>query len=213
MFFFQKNKQNASATIVAVDNSLSIRTQQDVLGLRVKDMCPLHVNFVLPVLLIFQVKWKSLSRVQHFATPWTVQTPWTEFSWPEYWSGQPFPSPRDLPNPGIEPRPRTLLVDSLPTELSGKPRIRVFCQEEVISLPSSAHTQALLPDSCVQDWGTRKKREGQEGLRRGKREGRVERLIKSYPVRADWPVVLVRRRPVTKGSQLWPLGLVHQQAS
>ena len=39
---------------------------------------------------------------------------------PEYWSGQPFPSPGDLPNPEIEPRSPTLLVDSLPAEPQGK---------------------------------------------------------------------------------------------
>ena len=42
-----------------------------------------------------------------------------EFSGPEYWSGYPFPTPGDLPNPGIEPRSPALQVDSLPTELSG----------------------------------------------------------------------------------------------
>ena len=42
------------------------------------------------------------------------------FSRPEYWSGQPFPSPGDLPNPGIEPRSPALQVDSLSSELSGK---------------------------------------------------------------------------------------------
>ena len=44
-----------------------------------------------------------------------------EFSRPEYWSGLPFPSPGDLPNPGIEPRSPTLQVDSLPTEPPGNP--------------------------------------------------------------------------------------------
>jgi len=39
-----------------------------------------------------------------------------EFSRPEYWSGYPFPSPGDLPNPGIEPRSPALQADSLPTE-------------------------------------------------------------------------------------------------
>ena len=39
-----------------------------------------------------------------------------EFSRPEYWSGWPFPSPGDLPNPGIEPRSPALQVDSLPAE-------------------------------------------------------------------------------------------------
>ena len=44
------------------------------------------------------------------------------FSRPEYWSGQPFPSPGDLPNPGIVPRSPVLQVDSLPAEPQGKPR-------------------------------------------------------------------------------------------
>ena len=43
------------------------------------------------------------------------------FSRPEYWSGQPFRSPGELPNPGFEPRSPTLQVDSLPAELPGKP--------------------------------------------------------------------------------------------
>ena len=49
---------------------------------------------------------KSLSCVQLFATPWTVayQAPLSmEFSRQEYWSGLPFPSPGDLPDPGVEP--------------------------------------------------------------------------------------------------------------
>ena len=40
-----------------------------------------------------------------------------EFSRPEYWSGQPVPSPGDLPDPGIEPGSPALQADSLPTEL------------------------------------------------------------------------------------------------
>ena len=38
------------------------------------------------------------------------------FSRPEYWSGQPFPSPGYLPNPGIEPRYPALQADSFPAE-------------------------------------------------------------------------------------------------
>ena len=45
-----------------------------------------------------------------------------EFSRPEYWSRQPFPSPRDLPNPGIQPRFPALQADSLPAEPQGKPK-------------------------------------------------------------------------------------------
>ena len=66
-------------------------------------------------------KWKSLSCVRLFATPWTIQS--MKFSRPEYWSGQPFPSPGDLPNPGIEARSPALRVDSLPAEPQGKPKI------------------------------------------------------------------------------------------
>ena len=56
--------------------------------------------------------------LQHHATPWTIQS--MEFSRPEYCSG--FPSPGDIPNPGIEPRSPTLQVDSLPAEPQGKPK-------------------------------------------------------------------------------------------
>jgi len=45
-----------------------------------------------------------------------------EFSRPEYWSGWPFPSPEDLPNPGIKPRSPALQADSLPGEPQGKPK-------------------------------------------------------------------------------------------
>ena len=44
------------------------------------------------------------------------------FSRQEYWSGLPFPSPGDLPNPGIEPSSPTLQADALPTELPEKPK-------------------------------------------------------------------------------------------
>ena len=62
---------------------------------------------------------KSLSHVQLFATPWTVayQDPQhTVFYMQEYWSGLPFPSPGNLPNPGIEPGSLALQADSLPSE-------------------------------------------------------------------------------------------------
>ena len=46
------------------------------------------------------------------------------FSRPEYWSGLPFPSPEDLPDPGIEPRFTELQGDSLPSEPPGKPNLQ-----------------------------------------------------------------------------------------
>ena len=53
-----------------------------------------------------KVKVKLLSRVRLFGTPWTVTyqaPPSMGFSRQEYWSGLSFPSPGDLPDPGIEP--------------------------------------------------------------------------------------------------------------
>ena len=63
-------------------------------------------------------KWKSLSCVQLFVTPWTIET--MEFSRPEHWSRWPFPSSEGLPNPGIKPRFPALQVDSLPAEPQGE---------------------------------------------------------------------------------------------
>ena len=54
-------------------------------------------------------------------TSWTIQS--MEFSRSEYWSGEPFPPPRNLTNTGIELRSSTLLEDSLPAEPQGSPRI------------------------------------------------------------------------------------------
>ena len=72
-----------------------------------------------------RMKVKSLSHVRLFVTPWTVvyqALQSMEFSRQEYWSGLPFPSPGDLPNPGIEPGSPTLQADALPPEPPGKNR-------------------------------------------------------------------------------------------
>ena len=66
-------------------------------------------------------QWKCwpLSPVWLFAVLWTVdrQAPLSmELTRQEYWSGLPFPSPGDLPNPGIEPGLTALQADSLPPE-------------------------------------------------------------------------------------------------
>ena len=74
-------------------------------------------------------KWsevKSLSHVQLFATPWTVacQAPLSMgFSRQEHWSRLPFPSPGDLPDPGIEPGSPTLEAGALTSEPPGKPNM------------------------------------------------------------------------------------------
>ena len=62
--------------------------------------------------------------VRLFMTPWTVAHQASlsmEFSRQEYWSGKPFPSPGDLPDPGIEPRSPVLQADSLSSDPPGKP--------------------------------------------------------------------------------------------
>ena len=67
---------------------------------------------------------KSLSSVQLFGIPWTVvyqASLSVGFSRQDYWSGLPFPSPGDLPDPGIEPRSPALQANALPSEPPGKP--------------------------------------------------------------------------------------------
>ena len=71
----------------------------------------------------------TLSRVRLFATPWTVAyqaPPSMGFSRQEYWSGLPFPSPGDLPNPGIEPGSPTFQADALTSEPPGKPKFKML---------------------------------------------------------------------------------------
>ena len=65
-----------------------------------------------------------LSGVRLFVTPWTVAyqaPPSMGFSRQEYWSGLPFPSPGNLPDPGIEPRSPSFQADALTSEPPGKP--------------------------------------------------------------------------------------------
>ena len=91
-----------------------------------------------------------LSHVRLFATPWTVAhqaPPSMGFSRQEYWSGLPFPSPGDLPDPGIEPRSPSLQADALPSEPPGKPaeahkedRINIWKEINLIFSPSSEMT-------------------------------------------------------------------------
>ena len=77
---------------------------------------------------IRKVKVKSLSHVRPFATPWTVAhqaLPSMGFSRQEYWSGLPFPSPGDLPSPGIKPRSPALQADASTSEPPGKCTVNV----------------------------------------------------------------------------------------
>ena len=80
------------------------------------------LNFVYDASWKVGMKWsqvKSLSHVRLFATPWRVTYKALRsmgFSRQDYWSGLPFPSPGDLPNPGIEPGSPALQTDALPSE-------------------------------------------------------------------------------------------------
>ena len=81
----------------------------------------------------------------------------------EYWSGLPFPSSGDLPNPGIKPRPPALQADSLPAEALGKRYIVYFTTlpfflpgDAVMRRPPSLAGICLVvfiathaPESCV----------------------------------------------------------------
>ena len=75
------------------------------------------------------VKVKSFSRVRLFVTPWTVayQAPQSmEFSRQEYWSGLPFHSPGDLPNPGIKSGSPALQADALSSKPPGKTSVEIM---------------------------------------------------------------------------------------
>ena len=74
-----------------------------------------------------------LGRVRLFATPWTVACQASlsmGFSRQEYWSGFPFPSTGDLPDPGVKPRSPALQADSLPLKREGRRLGECFCSEK-----------------------------------------------------------------------------------
>ena len=82
-------------------------------------------------------------------TPWTVapQAPLSMgFSRQEYWSGLPFPSPGDLPNPGIKPESPALQAESLLAELQGRtlpsPYLFLYYFTVVLSLITHFQTKA-----------------------------------------------------------------------
>ena len=75
----------------------------------------------------------KVSHVRLFVTPLTIQS--MEFSRLEYWSGQSFPSPGDLPNPGI--KCPALQADSLPLSHQGSPTIS-YPQFQIPSLLRTA---------------------------------------------------------------------------
>ena len=88
---------------------------------------------------------KSLSRVQLFASPWIVacEAPLSvEFSRQRYWSRLAFPSPGDLPNPGIKPRFSALQAYSLPEN-----RISLIYGYHLTKVPTHSHLTAIISQS------------------------------------------------------------------
>ena len=89
---------------------------------------------------------KLLSRVRLFATPWTVAyqvPPSMGFSRQEYWSGLPFPSPGDLPDPGIEPGSPAFQADALTSEPPGKPSSELGMSKSWLGLSVSCLTNRI----------------------------------------------------------------------
>ena len=89
-------------------------------------MTLLNKNHVLSVLCLtpLMISGLVIKSCLTLATPWTVVCQASlsmGFSKQEYWSGLLFPSPGDLPDPGIEPRSPALQADALPSEPPGKP--------------------------------------------------------------------------------------------
>ena len=85
-----------------------------------------------------------------FAIPWTVarQAPLsTEFSRTEYWSGLPFASPGDLPDPGIKPRSPALQANSLSSESPGKSKTTGVGSYSLLQgiFPTQGSNPGLLP--------------------------------------------------------------------
>ena len=74
----------------------------------------------------WKVSLEHLQAVQKHARSRNMQNPSKDFSRQEYWSGLPFPSPEDLPNPGIQPKSPALQVDSLLYEPPGKQNPSVY---------------------------------------------------------------------------------------
>ena len=113
LHFFAHNSEQDKVRLFYIQNIS--KNKAIYLTYEIAYYCPSKVTFCV---ILFPkpsgILHQSLSHVRLFVTPWSIQS--TDFSRPEYWSGKPFPSPEDLPNPGIKPRSPTLQADSLPAK-------------------------------------------------------------------------------------------------
>ena len=69
---------------------------------------------------------ESRSIMSDSLRPHGLYSSWNSLGQNTGWSGQPFPSPGHLPNPGIEPRCSILQADSIPAEPQGKPKMTLL---------------------------------------------------------------------------------------
>ena len=109
-----------------------------------------------------------------------------EFSKQEYWSGLSFPSPGDLPDPGIELRSPALQADALPSEPgegNGKP-LQHSCLEETMNKMKRQKDRTLkdeLPRSVGAQYAT-----GDQWRNNSRKNEEAEPKQKQHPVVWDW---------------------------
>ena len=122
-----------------------------------------------------------LSRIQLFVTPWTVAflaSLSLEFSRQEYWSGLPFPSPGNLPDPGIEPGSPALQRDSLLPEPPKKPSPPILLQ-----ITTESHISRIWGKKKINESAERRKNEPVNKIRpRGVGAQTFYLLCIKYPV-------------------------------
>ena len=109
-----------------------------------------------------KVKVKSLSRVQLPVTLWTVvyQAPLSMgFSRQGFWSGLPFPSSGDLPDPGIKPGSPALQANALPSEPPGNPvaehklsHLSTLAQQAFRTVSLSSLSKVAMDDRFLPDF-------------------------------------------------------------
>ena len=129
---FWKNTSTIMSSYIAAVHPFSC-------GLGLSDNCCFnmsHVSFIVRCVFLFSPLWVSVkamlshfSCVLLFGTPWAValQGPLSAgFSWQEYWSGLPYPPPRDLPNLGVKAVSPELQVGSLLLSHWGSSQLRHY---------------------------------------------------------------------------------------
>ena len=98
---------------------------------------------------------KLLSCVWLFATPWTTAyqaPPSMEFSRQEYWSGLPFPSSGDLPDPGIKAGCPALQADALPSEPPKTLLMKLKVESEKVDLKLNIQKMKIMASGPVTSW-------------------------------------------------------------